>query len=138
MPTKKDIDRFRGDIGENIVAYELMKRGWNVMRNVGGQGYDLLAIRDNHRVQRRVEVKTTDPKLKTGKHSKQLTVLLTESESEATDFLIFYIHGYDTFFIIPQNAFPSSRSVTVSIGKDGKISSGSQFEPYRDKWELLA
>lgn len=30
MPTKKDLDRFRGEIGESIVAHELLKRGWNV------------------------------------------------------------------------------------------------------------
>jgi len=74
MLTKKDLDGFRGEIGESIVAYELMKRGWNVMRNVGGQGYDLLAVRDSHRVQRRVEVKTTDPE--------QLTLAPSWGESE--------------------------------------------------------
>jgi len=137
MPTKKDLDRFRGEIGESIVAYELLKRGWNVMKNVGGQGYDLLAIRDHHRVERRVEVKTTDPSLKTGANRNQLTVLLSESEGEAADFLIFYVHGYETFFVIPRSAFPSSRSITVNIGKDGKIASGSAYEKYRNKWEAL-
>jgi hypothetical protein len=88
-------------------------------------------------VSRRIEVKTTDPKLKTGKTKRQLTVLLSESEREIADFLIYYIHGYGTFFIIPQNAFPSSGSVTVNIGKDGSISSGSAYEVFRNKWNIL-
>jgi len=65
MDRDKSLDQFRGELGESIVAYELMKRKWTVMENLGGQGYDLLAVCD--RVQRRIEVKTTDPELKTGK-----------------------------------------------------------------------
>jgi hypothetical protein len=38
MPTTTDLNRFRGKIGESIVAYELMKLGWNVMKHLGGRG----------------------------------------------------------------------------------------------------
>jgi predicted AAA+ superfamily ATPase len=131
----KSLDQFRGELGESIVAYELMKRKWTVMENLGGQGYDLLAVRD--RVQRRIEVKTTDPELKTGRSKNQLTVLLTDKESQEADFLIFYVHGHETYFIIPREAFPSSRSVTVIVGKNGQIGHGSAYEPYRNKWKLL-
>jgi predicted AAA+ superfamily ATPase len=65
MPTKKDLDRFRGELGETIVAYELMKRDWEVLKNLGGQGYDLRATRPN--ISRRIEVKATDPEQKTAK-----------------------------------------------------------------------
>ena len=137
MPSKKDLDRYRGEIGEAMVAYELLKRGWNVMKNLGGHGYDLFVVHAKQRVERRIEVKTTDPALKTGAARRQLTVVLSQSEKEAADFLIYYIHGYETYFVIPQAAFPSGGSVTVNIGIDGQIASGSQFEPYRNKWELL-
>ncbi len=136
MASKQDLNRLRGDLGETIVAYELMKRDWAVLKNLGGHGYDLLATKP--RVSRRVEVKTTDPDLRTGKTKRQLTVVLTESEKDNADFLIFYIHRKEAvFFVIPQKDFPSSGSVTVSIGKDGEISSGSAYEPFRNRWDLL-
>jgi predicted AAA+ superfamily ATPase len=136
MPSEKDLNRFRGEIGESIVAYELMKRRWNVMKHLGGQGYDLCAIKGT--VERHIEVQTTDPKLKTGKARRQLTVLLSESEKKEAGFLVFYIHGYSTFFIIPQKNFPSSGSITVFLSKDEKqITAGDTYEPFRNKWELL-
>lgn len=137
MPSKKDLDRYRGEIEESIVAYELLKRNWNVMKNLGGHGYDLLAISNDARITRRIEVKTTDPELKTGAFKGQLTVLLTESEFAAADFLVFYIHGHETFFVIPKSAFPASRSVTVNVGTDGKIAAGTAYQPYRNKWDEL-
>jgi len=137
MPSKKDLDRFRGEIGESIVVYELLKRKWNVFRNAGGHGFDLLASSEDNRVQRRIEVKATDPALKTGKTKNQLTVVLSPAELVAADFGVFYIHGYNTFFIIPNTKFPSGGSITVNIGRDGKISSGSMFEPWRDRWDSL-
>lgn len=138
MPSKKDLDRFRGEMGENIVSYELLRRGWNVMKNLGGHGFDLLAKTPNNLVQRQIEVKTTDPGLKTGTAKNQLTVVLSDSEMSAADFCIYYIHGYNTFFIIPRAAFPSGGSITVTVSKkDGLISAGSQFEPYRNQWDSL-
>lgn len=136
MPSTKDLNRFRGEIGESIVAYELMKRGWDVMKHLGGQGYDLVATKGT--VTRRIEVKTTDPKLKTGTAKRQLTVILSESERVSAGFLIYYLHGYSTFFVIPQKSFPSSGSVTVFLSKDEKsITAGDTYEPFRDKWDLL-
>ena len=78
-----------------------------------------------------------DPELKTGRTKRQLTVVLTESERKTANFLVFYIHGYSTFFVVPQDAFPPSGSVTVYIGKDGELTTGSAFEEYRNKWDLL-
>jgi len=113
-----------------------MKSGWDVMKHLGGQGYDLLATKGT--VSRRIEVKTTDPKLKTGNARRQLTVVLSGSEKKEAGFFIFYIHGYSTFFIIPQKNFPPSGSVTVFLSKDEKqITAGDSYEPFRDKWELL-
>ena len=140
MPSKKDLNSFLGDLGEFIVAYELMKRGWDVTKHLGGHGYDLVATkhRTNSNVSRTIEVKTTDPERKTGKTRQQLTVLLTESEYNTADYLIFYIHSTQaTFFVIPRTEFPPSRSITVTINNDGEISSGTKYEPYRNGWERL-
>ena len=135
MPSKKDLDKFRGEIGEALVAYELMKRGWDVMKHLGGEGYDLWATKG--RVSRAVEVKTTDPALRTGITKHQLIVILSRAEQDSADFLIYYIHGFDTYFVIPQRSFPTSGSVTVNIGRDGNIASGTAYEPYRNKWDGL-
>ena len=135
MPSKKDLDRFRGEMGEAIVAYELMKCGWDVMKHLGGQGYDLLASKP--RVTRRIEVKTTDPARRTGTTRKQLTVGLSPAERDTADFLVYYIHGFDTYFVSPKSIFQSKRTVTLVIGKDDKIGSRSAYEPYRNRWEAL-
>jgi len=135
MPSKKDLDKFRGEVGEAIVAYELMKRGWDVMKHLGGQGFDLWATRGL--VSRRVEVKTTDPALKTGTARNQLTAILSRAEQDNADFLVYYIHGFDTYFVIPKRAFPASGSATVNVGKDGRIASGTAYESYRNRWEGL-
>jgi hypothetical protein len=134
MPSKKDLDRFMGEMGEAIVAYELMKNGWDVMRHLGGEGYDLLASKP--RITRAIEVKTTDPARRTGKTRKILTVGVSPAERNTADFLVYYVHGLD-YFVIPKSVFQSIRTVTVFIGKDGKIGSGSKYEPYRNKWEGL-
>ncbi len=107
------------------------------MKNLGGHGYDLLAISNDARITRRIEVKTTDPELKTGAFRGQLTVLLTESELAAADFFVFYIHGHEAFFVIPRSAYPASRSVTVNVGRDRKIAAGTAYQPYRNKWDEL-
>jgi hypothetical protein len=125
-------------MGEAIVAYELMKRDWDVMRHLCGQGYDLWATKG--RVSRTIEVKTTDPERRTGPTKRQLTVLLSEAEQHSADFLVYYIHGFGDYFIIPKSAFPETRSgsVTVIIGKkSGKIGPRSKYEEYRNKWEAL-
>jgi hypothetical protein len=136
MPSKKDLDRFMGEMGEAIVAYELMKRGWDVMKHLGGQGYDLWATKGS--VARAVEVKTTDPHLKTGTAKTQLTVVLSEAERDTAHFLVYYIHGFDTYFVIPKRGFPTSRSRSVTVfARGGKIASGPTYEPYRNRWEGL-
>lgn len=135
MPSDKDINRLKAEVGEIIVGYELMKRGCEVMKNLGGHGYDLLATKG--RVDRKIEVKIADPKTKKGKWKNQLTAIISQSEKEVANFLIYYIHGHDTYFIIPKRAFPESRSVTVNIGKDGKIASGTVYEKWRNKWGEL-
>ena len=126
---------FLGEFGEITVAYELMRRGWDVMRHLGGQGFDILATKGT--VDRLIEVKTVDLWSRTGKSKRQLTASLSPSEIEKAGFLIFYIHRFDTYYIIPSSAFPSSRSITVFIGKDGKIGTRTKYEPYRNNWELL-
>jgi hypothetical protein len=135
MPSKKDLDKFRGEMGEAIVAYELMKRGWDVMRHLGGQGYDLWATKGS--VARAVEVKTTDPRLKTGTARKQLAVVLSKAEQDLAHFLVYYIHGFDTYFVIPKSVFQLKPFIAVFIGKDGKIGSRGKYEQYRNKWEAL-
>ena len=137
MPNKKDLDRFRGEMGETIVIYELMKRGWNVSRNAGGQGHDLRAVSEDKLITRLIEVKTTDPKLRTGKTKNQLTVVLSPAERQNASHCIYYIHGFATFYVIPHAKFPSSGSITVRVGKDGSLTEGGMFNDFKDEWDGL-
>jgi hypothetical protein len=139
MPHKKDLDSFRGEMGETIVIYELLKRGWNVFRNMGGRGYDLRAVSEDNMITRQIEIKTTDPKLKTGATKNQLTVVLSAAERDNASHCIFYVHGYNAFFIIPKDKFPPGGSITVHVSKANPdlLSEGTMFEPFKNKWNGL-
>ena len=109
MPSKNDLNKFRGEIGESIVAYELMKSGWDVMKHLGGQGYDLLATKGT--VSRRIEVKTTDPKLKTGNARRQLTVASLRVRKEGSR-LLHFLHSW-VFHLLH---YPSEELSSIWIG----------------------
>ncbi len=145
----RNLEMFRGDYGETIVAYELMKRGWDVYKSMGGHGFDLIANKyvPSHII-RNIEVKTTDPNLKQdGPNKRQLTVLMTCAERERATHLVFYILPLEiessnvlrppVFFVIPRKAFPSSGSVTVTLNKEGFVNEGTTYEDFRNNWGIL-
>src|SRR5690349_13501192 len=100
-------------IGIYMVTYKLMQRGWDVAHNLGGQGYDLLIKKGS--VSWKVEVKATDPLLKTGPMAGDLTASLSPEELATADFCIFYIHDHDVLFIIPKSNFPPPTSGTIKV-----------------------
>lgn len=129
---RKSISGIIGEIGERIVAYELLKRGWEVNLNMTA-GFDLYIRKED--VGRRIEVKTTDPSERTGKHKKQFRFTPTNKEMEECNFVIVYYHGDSKFFIIPKDDIPDHGTIAMYRSEEGNI--GGIYEQYENKWEIL-
>ncbi len=71
--SRKSFSSILGDIGEKIVGYELLKRGWDVNLNLS-VGYDLYIRKGD--VGKRIEVKTSDPYKRSGKYEKYFSFSL--------------------------------------------------------------
>ncbi len=138
--SKGEINKILGDLGEISVSYELKKRGWKVLKNIGGDGFDLL-ISKGHKT-RRLEIKSTDPECQSGKNAKYLSFGASDKQGVEADFLIFYVHGYNTYFLIPLNEklLPLNKSRngnTVGSIEDCCVKANSKFENFKDCWEIL-
>lgn len=127
----------KGDFGAHLVAYELMRRGWEVSLNQGMiaknhrevQGYDILA-RKGEEI-KKIEVKFIDSFLKTGTYRKHLRQRLTPAEVKRCDAVIIVIYGDNAheFYIIPRKNFKevfySNNTIAIYNGKTpgkGKMS----------------
>ena len=128
---RKPKRRILGDIGEHIVAYELQKRGWDVMMNLG-VGFDIYAKKGD--VARRIEVKAIDPYERVGKYKRHLRQKVTDAERASCNFVILYVHGDNKFFIIPIKEIPDHNIIVMYRGKDKSIRQYAEFE---NRWELL-
>jgi predicted RNA-binding protein with PUA domain len=128
----KPMHRILTEIGEHIVAYELQKRGWQVMLNLGGIGFDIFAKKGD--VSRKIEVKTTDPGQKVGRYRQHLRQRITDAERNICDFVVVYVHGYNKFLVIPIREIPEHNSIVMYIGKNGNIKQYAEFE---NAWERL-
>lgn len=130
---QKSLNRILADIGEGIVAYELQKRSWQALLNLGGIGYDIFAKKGD--VSRRIEVKSIDPNQKAGKYYRYLAQAISDAERRECDFVVVYIHGDSKFFIIPKDRIPSSNYIKMYKRRDGSIS--SQYAEFENAWKLL-
>lgn len=131
--SRLDLLPSRGEMGIGIVSYELAKRGWSVLRNVGEKGFNLLAA--SSKTQRTIEVQTTDPSIKIGKNFRYLTIAFSEAQRRGSDFVILCIYGYPDMFVIPRSAFPKGKnSATVGSIDAGIISPRSEYQAFLNAW----
>ena len=97
----------KGDLGVDMVAYQLMRYGWEVSINYGKfgkglhevQGYDIFAR--NGRAEKRIEVKLRD----SFGGSKPGTVAVTDAEYKQLTHLAIVILGESThnIYVIPRS-----------------------------------
>lgn len=120
------------EIGEHIVAYELQKRGWQVMLNLGGKGFDIYAKKGD--IDQKIEVKAIDPYQKVGKYRQHLRQRVTDAERHECDFVVIYVHGDNKFFVIPIKEIKEKNTIVMYKGKDGSI---RQYAEYENAWEKL-
>jgi hypothetical protein len=133
---RHDLLPVRGELGIGIVSYELAKRGWSVLRNVGEKGFNLLVAFG--KTQRTIEVQTTDPHFKIGKNLRYLTISFSEAQRRGSDFVILCVYGYPDTFVIPRSAFPIGKnSATVGSIDAGIISPRLDYQAYLNAWGKL-
>jgi hypothetical protein len=96
-----------GEIGEQQVLLRLAifahnNPNWQVFRNVGEAGYDIMLERKKPRKRIAIEVKTRQHIFTTSKHSHLVHFHLSQGEYDACDFLVGYYLDENQFFIIPK------------------------------------
>ena len=132
-----------GNIGEDIVAYELFLRGWMPTRNYLG-GFDILAIKQEEI--RKIEVKTRTLERKPTETEDRLRRIfkISKNELDRSDFIICLAYPIPNWALIV-------KSKDIPRAKDGKGSISVYFEggddnifveeqKYRsnlNNWELL-
>ncbi|MEM0050826.1 MAG: hypothetical protein QXW39_09905 [Candidatus Bathyarchaeia archaeon] len=138
----------RGDFGVHLVAYELMRRGWEVALNQGIimkamnreiQGYDILAKKKGRT--KRIEVKFIDSFLKRGSYRKQLRQRVTPEERKQCDAIIVVVYGSTNhkiygstnhkIYIIPKSKFKevfySKNTIAIYNGEKESKDKMSKF-----------
>ena len=129
----------KGDLGVNMVAYQLMRYGWEVSINYGRfsnglrevQGYDIFAR--NGGDEKRIEVKLRD----SFGGSKPSAVTVTDAEYEQLTHLIIVIleESTHTIYIIPRsvlrriiNRLGGSYRVYLGKIKSYKVSNAKDWQ----------
>ena len=134
-----------GEIGEQVVLLRLAifahnHRGWQVFRNVGASGYDILLSGAKIRKPIKIEVKTRQRLHTTSKRPTIANFYLTRGERLASDFLIAYWLERGEFYIVPAKYLKPVRKgksyrFTVTLKKDNQPGDGSAG--FLNKWALL-
>lgn len=123
-----------GELGIGIVSYELAKRGWSIMRNIGDKGFNLMIT--SGKTQQTIEVQTTDPSTKCGKNHRYLSISFSEAQRRGSNFVILCIYEYPEVFVIPRSVFPKCKnSATVGSIEAGMISPRPEYQAYQNAWE---
>ncbi len=114
-----------GNIGEDIVAYELFLRDWMPTRNYLG-GFDILAIKQEEII--KIEVKTRTLKRKPTETEDRLrrNFTISKNELEQSDFVICIIYPLPNWALI-------FKSKDISRNKDGGGMVFAKFNGEGDK-----
>ncbi len=132
-----------GNIGENIVAYELYLNGWMPTKNYLG-GFDLLAIKQKEI--RKIEVKTRTLERKPKEVSNNLRRIfkISKNEMDESDFIICILYPLiKRAFIVKSSDVPREKdgkgsiSVHVSGKNDDIFPEEQKYWSNLDNWGLL-
>lgn len=98
-----------GEIGEKQVLLRLAiltyGTGWQVFRNLGEAGYDILLHNADTGERRRIEVKTRQRLYTTGKPQRNVHFRMSDGEYQACDCVVAYFMDVNGFFILPKDVF---------------------------------
>ena len=114
-----------GNIGEEIVAYELFLRGWMPTKNFLG-GFDILATKQKEIKKIEVKTRTLERKLTEVSENLRRTFTISKNELEQSDFVICIIYPLPNWALIV-------KSKDIPRNKDGKGMVFARFNGKDDK-----
>lgn len=145
--TTQNIKDLLKDIGESSSLFYLYRyfnnRGWSIYKNYDEKGYDILLLNEKNNRKIKIEVKTRQRIISSGKNKNKVThFTLTEVEYRSADFVIAYWFEYNYFFIVPIHDLKETRSnenrlykFIVSLNKSHQPN--PEAMKYKDNWELI-
>ncbi len=142
----QNIQALIGEIGERQVLLRLFllvqDTPWEVFRNLGEAGYDILLMNPESGERVRIEVKTRQRLYTTGGPNRPIHFRLTDGEYRSCDFLAAYSLDTNTFFIVPREHLKEAHAgvrtywrFVLTTDKQGKPH--PRFEQYRDAWHTI-
>ena len=142
----QNIQALIGDIGEKQVLLRLFllvqDTPWEVFRNVGEAGYDILLLNPQTNERVRIEVKTRQRMYTTGKPDRPVHFRLTDGEYQACDSLVAYFLDRNAFYIVPKSDLKEAHSgnrtywrFILTTNKQGKPH--PRFAQYQDAWQNI-
>lgn len=140
---KENRKRLLGDIGEKIVALELMKWGFTVHKNLS-DGYDILALRNGKIL--KIEVKMRYPweyKNNVLVAKRRCNFKLTKNEMERCDFVIGLVYGNLNEFLIVNvkdiNIINKKGGgvIPAMLNEDMSFSKNSKWTKSINDWSIL-
>ncbi len=134
----------KGDIAEQAVILEALKRGWDVLTPVGDRlPYDLALGKDEVFV--KVQVKSAWREKDSGNYVTDVRRTKTNRRKMVRarysvrdfDFAIVYISDIDVFYVFPVEVFVGYGS-EIHMVEDSKRQRKPQSAKYRDAWHLIS
>ena len=139
---KRKLSSLLGEIGEKLVAYELIKRGWEVHKNLSQTGFDLYIQKGT--VHRKIEVKTRDGFEASGEPKTALLFSASPKEMETCDAVICYARCEKNIFLIVRKKTILRLNETIQQKdkgnirvyiKDGEVS--GKWKSFMNNWDVL-
>jgi hypothetical protein len=141
--TKKVDTKLKGDIAEQAVVLEALKKGWTVLQPIGDRlPYDLVFHIDDKFV--KVQVKSAWYDERKGNYvvdvrrtkTNRRTMLRDPYLNGDFDFAILYIQELHVFYVMPSDIFNSYGSEIHLVESKKRQRKPRSFE-YRERWDLI-
>jgi hypothetical protein len=135
--------KLKGDIAEQAVVLQALKRGWGVLRPVGDRlSYDLVFDIGSRLV--KIQVKAAWLDLPSGNYvvdnrrtkTNRRQMLRAPYQTSDFDFAIAYIAELEVFYIFPSETFISYGS-EIHLVEAEKRQRKPRSAEYRDRWDLI-
>lgn len=142
----QNIQTLVGDIGEQQVLLRLgilahQRPGWQVFRNIGEAGFDILLVNQKRKKRVAIEVKTRQKLYTTGKNRNSIAFQLTAGEYQSCDFLIAHLLERGLFLIVRKaelKRISGGRLWRFVLTLNNQGVPHPRFQKSVDAWHLLS
>ncbi|PIX25721.1 MAG: hypothetical protein COZ69_02395 [Deltaproteobacteria bacterium CG_4_8_14_3_um_filter_45_9] len=134
------------DVGESQILLRLALlshqcRDWEVFKNIGESGFDILLVNKTKSKRTAIEAKSRQRMFTTSKHRNVIHFTLTKKEYDNCDFLIAYYVDMNWFFIVPKADLKSVSGgkqwkFILTINKKGRPNKSA--EGFIEAWHLMS